>query len=185
MSAVIVMLRAVNVGGHNKIKMDALRALCESLGFENVQTYVQSGNVIFTTQERQLDRVARQIGDAIERQCGFRPDVILRTSSEMREVVRRNPFSTRQDVEPGKLIVVFLAADPGPEARDKALAIKVAPEELKMEAREYYIYFPNGQGQSKLPVAAIERALKTPGTGRNWRSVTKMLELAEEIEATR
>ena len=178
------MLRGVNVGGHNKIAMSALKALYESLGLKNVQTFIQSGNVIFSTNKRDLDRLAKDIEDAIERQCGFRSSVIQRTASELREVIQTNPFAGRPEIEPGKLIVTFLAADPGQAARDEVLALRIHPEELVFGVREHYIYFPNGAGRSKLPSAAIERALKTPGTGRNWNSVTKMLEIAETVEAS-
>jgi uncharacterized protein (DUF1697 family) len=172
------------VGGHHLIKMDALKALYESLGLGNVRTFLQSGNVLFTTHEENFDRLAKRIEDAIEKQFGFRANVILRTTSELREVIRANPFAARKDVTPGHLIVTFLASDPGQEARDHVLAMHFDPEELVFGVREHYVHYPNGAGRSKLPAAAIERALKTPGTGRNWNSVTKMLELAEEIEAS-
>jgi uncharacterized protein (DUF1697 family) len=182
-NVVISLLRGVNVGGHHKIRMDALKTLYESLGLGNVRTFLQSGNVLFTTDEANFDRLARRIEDAIEKQFGFRPSVILRTPSELREVIRANPFAARTEINPGHLIVTFLASDPGQEARDTVLAMRLDPEELVFGVREHYIHFPNGAGQSKLPNAAIERVLRTPGTGRNWNSVTKMLELAEEIEA--
>jgi uncharacterized protein (DUF1697 family) len=183
MHVVISMLRGVNVGGHHLIRMDVLKALCESLGLRSVQTYLQSGNVIFATNERDLDRLALAIENAIEQRCGFRCDVILRTTAELRDVVRANPFAARQGIHPGKFAVIFLAEDPGQEARDKVLALQIEPEELRMAVREYYIYFPLGMGQSKAP-AAIAKALKVPGTGRNWNSVTKMLEIAASIGAS-
>src|SRR5271169_5370505 len=93
MIVVISMLRGVNVGGHNKIKMDALRTLYESLGLRDPQTFIQSGNVIFRTEEHDLVRLARRIEDAIERRFGFRPNVIVRTASELRDVIARNPFA--------------------------------------------------------------------------------------------
>jgi uncharacterized protein (DUF1697 family) len=182
-NVVISMLRGVNVGGHHKIGMDALKALYESLGLGNVQTLGQSGNILFTTNERRFDRLAKRIEDGIERQAGFRPSVILRTPSELRAVIRANPFAARTDINPGHLIVTFLTSDPGQDARDKVLAIPLDPEELVFGGREHYIHFPNGAGQSKLPNAASERVLKTPGTGRNWNTVTKMLELAEKLES--
>jgi uncharacterized protein (DUF1697 family) len=181
MPVVICMLRGVNVGGHNKIKMEALKALCVSLKFKNPQTYVQSGNVIFRTEEKDLLKLAKRIQDAIERKVGFRPGVILRTLSEFKKAIARNPFAKRDGIEPGKLLVTFLADYPGKEALEKALAIETAPEELRILGREAYIYFLNGQGRSKLPWPKIERALGTSGTGRNWNSVTKMLELAEKM----
>jgi uncharacterized protein (DUF1697 family) len=184
MTVVISMLRGVNVGGHNKIKMDALRALYESMKLREAQTYVQSGNVIFRTDERDIARLAKRIEDGIERKLRFRTDVILRTATEMREVVARNPFAKRRGIEPSKLLVSFLASDPGEEAREKVRQMKCDPEELRIEEREMYIYFPNGIGRSKLSLGALEKTLKTPGTGRNWNSVTKMLEMAEKLEAS-
>jgi uncharacterized protein (DUF1697 family) len=183
MPVVISMLRGVNVGGHNKIKMDALRALCESLKLRDPQTYVQSGNVIFRTKEQNHVLLTKRIQDGIESTFGFRPGVVLRTSAELRDVIARNPFAARRDIEPNKLLVTFLASDPGPEARAAAHKIKTDPEEMRLDGREAYIYFPNGMGRPKLSWPAIERILKTFGTGRNWNSVTKLLEIAEKLEA--
>lgn len=184
MPIIICMLRGVNVGGRNMIKMDALKSLCVSLKLKDPQTYVQSGNVIFSSGEKDLAKLAKRIQDAIEKSVRFRPDVMLRTMAELKEVAARNPFAKRSGIEPGKLLVNFLAVDPGKDAREKALAIKVGPEEMYLIGREAYIYFPNGQGRSKFPWAAIERVLGTSSTGRNWNSVTKMLEIAEKLEAS-
>src|SRR5215813_3406502 len=111
MPVVISMLRAVNVGGHNLIRMEALRTVYESLGFQDSQTYVQSGNVVFRTKERNLPRLTIQI-EEIERAFGFRPAVIVRTPAELRDVIARNPFAERPGIEPNKLLVVFLAGTP-------------------------------------------------------------------------
>ncbi len=190
MGLVIALLRGVNVGGHNKIKMDALRALCASLKLRDPQTYIQSGNVVFRTEERDLARLSKRIEDGIERSFGFRPDVIVRTMSEMKDVVARNAFATRRGIDPSKLLVTFLTSDPGPEARDEVRKIKIKtdPEELWIDGRELYIYYPNiyypnGMGRSKLSWAVVEKTLKTRGTGRNWNSVRKLLEMAESLEA--
>jgi len=184
MAVVISMLRGVNVGSHGRIKMDALRALYESLGLRDPQTYIQSGNVVFRTEERDLVRLGKRIEDAIERKFGFRPDVVLRTCSEMRDAIRRNPFATRRGIDPSKLLITFLAGDPDPEARSKVLRIKAEPEELRIDGRELYIYFPNGMARPKLSWAAIVKTLKTSGTGRNWNTVRKLLEIAEKMEAS-
>ena len=172
------MLRGVNLG-KRRIKMDALRDVYESLGLENPQTYVQSGNVVFRTKERNLDRVRLRIEDAIERTFGFQSDTVLRTTAELRGAIARNPFANRRGIEPGKLLVIFLAADPGAEARKKILEIKADPEEMFLVGRELYIYYPNGQARPKLNMAQVYRALKTEWTGRNWNTVTKLLEMAE------
>lgn len=184
MPVIISMLRGVNVGAHNRIKMDALRALYESLGLRDSQTYVQSGNVVFRTEKRDLVALAKRIEDAIERGFGFRPAVILRTSAELRAVIARNPFAKRRGIEPSKLLVNFLVRDPGAEVRDKVLKLKTEPEELRMDGRELYSYFPNGMARPKMSRAVLEKTLKIPGTGRNWNSVTKLLEMAERLEAS-
>ena len=183
MPVLITMLRGVNVGGHHKIKMDALRDLYTSLKLEDPRTYVQSGNVIFRTKEKNSAALAKKIQDAIERSFGFRPEVILRTAAEMRSAIAANPFAGRKDVPPNKLLLTFLAAEPGPGARATLLSLKKHPEELHLNGRELYIYFPNGAGQTKLPWSQLEKLFKTTGTARNWNTVTKMLEIAEELEA--
>jgi uncharacterized protein (DUF1697 family) len=152
MPVFVSMLRGVNVGGHNKIKMEELRALYESLGMRDAQTYIQSGNVVFKAKERDAPRLAERIADGI--------------------------------LEPGKLLVVFLAADPDAEARAKVLGINVGPEELRIDGRELYIYFRKGQGQSKLTLPVVEKTLRMPGTGRNWNTVAQLLEMAERLEAS-
>ena len=184
MPVVISMLQGVNLGSHHRIKMDDLRSLYESLELRDVRTYVQSGNVVFKTRERDLPRLIRRIETEIERTFGFHSDVILRTTSEMKTVVARNPFAKRRGIEPAKLLVTFLAGDPGEEARDKVRSIETHPEELHIEHRELYVYFPNGIGRSKLPAGALKSALKVPGTARNWNSVTKLLEIAENLEGS-
>lgn len=183
MPVLISMLRGVNLGGHNKIKMEVLRDLYKSLKFEDPRTYVQSGNVIFRTKEKNSPALAKRIQDAIERKFGFAPAVILRTPEEMRKAIAANPFATRRDVEPSKLLVTFLAEEPGLEAGPTIDSLnKKHPEELHLNSRELYIYFPNGAGKTKLPWSSVERLLKTQGTARNWNSVTKMLAIAEELE---
>ena len=182
MPVFISMLRGLNLGGHNIIKMEALRTLYESLGMTNPQTLIQSGNVVFSTKERNCAVLAKRISDAIERKFGFRPPVILRTTSELRDVIARNPFAARRGIDPSKLLVHFLADDPGQEIREQVLAIQSSPEELRMLGRELYIYFPNGMARPKLSLPKVERLLKTACTGRNWNTVRKLLEMAEAME---
>jgi len=178
------MLRGVNLGAHRRMKMDDLRALYESLALDSVTTYVQSGNVVFTTRERDLERVAARIEKGIEQTFGFHSDVIVRTAAEMEQVVAGNPFAGRAGIEPAKLVVTFLAGDPGDAARQLARGISTDPEEMYIGGRELYVYFPNGQGRSKFPAAAIDRILKVTGTARNWNSVTKLLEIAAGLETS-
>lgn len=183
MPVLISMLRGVNLGAHKRIKMDALCAIYRSLKLDDPCTYVQSGNVIFRTKESDLDALAGKIQKAIERKAGFSCDVILRTPAEFRSAIAASPFAKRRGIEPGKLLVTFLAAEPAPETHPTLQELNSKyPEELHLIGRELFIYFPNGAGKTKLPWSSVEKLLKVTGTARNWNSVTKMLEMAEEME---
>lgn len=184
MPVVISLLRGVNLGGQKILKMEALRALYESLKFKDVASFIQSGNVVFRTKENDLNKISKRIGDGIEKTFGFRPEVILRTTEEMRGVIARNPFANRKDIEPSKLLVWFLSSAPDAEARKKLDTVKRQQEELRLDERELYIYFPDGQGRSKLSLPAVDRALKVLGSGRNWNSVLKLMEMAEKLSST-
>lgn len=183
MPVIISMLRAINVGGRNMIPMEALRELYRSLKFRDAQSYVQSGNVVFRTDERDLDLLRDRIQKKIERSFGFRPEIVLRTTVQMREAIAKNPFAGRPGIEPNRLLVTFLAGEPSAETRNKALQIKADPEEMHILGREAYIYYPNGMARPKLSWPVVERTLKTVGTARNWNTVTKLLEMAEKLEA--
>ena len=183
MAAAISLLRGVNVGGHNKIKMEELRGLYESLGLRRAQTYVQSGNVVFRTDARDFTRLSNRIADAIEQTFAFRPGIILRTAADLRAVIAANPFASRRDVAPSRLLVQFLASEPPADLRERVLRIESEPEEWRMVGRELYIYYPNGMARPKVPWASVERILQTPCTGRNWNTVRKLLEMAESLDA--
>src|SRR5947199_8472106 len=151
MPVVVSMLRGVNLAAHNRIKMDALVRVYESLGLTDVKTYVQSGNVLFKTagsgaasftpKKVAEEKLAARITAAIESSFGFDIDVLLRTPAELRGVIAANPFAGREDIAPNKLLVDFLAREPEPAAREKLLALDIAPEELRIHGREIYIYF--------------------------------------------
>jgi len=182
MAVLISLLRGVNVGGHRKVKMADLQALYESLGFADVQTYINSGNVLFRTTGRDHPRLRKRIEDAIESACGFRSDVIIRTPSDLRGVIARNPFAARPGMEPNRLAIHFLAEDPSADSRTQVLAIDAAPEELHIDGRELYVYYTNGMARPKLSLPQVEKTLRTTGTSRNWNTVRKLLEMAEKLE---
>jgi len=182
MPVVISMLRGVNVGGHNLVKMDALRQLYASLGLRNPQTYVQSGNVVFQSDERDLPQLAKKIEGSIEKKFGFRPQVVLRTSSEMKSAIAKNPFTKRPEVDPTRILINFLAEGPNPAVRDAILKLKFGAEEVHIDGRDMYLYSPEGFGKSKL-WPAVSRAMKNSGTGRNLNTVQKLLQMAEKLES--
>jgi uncharacterized protein (DUF1697 family) len=175
MITVIALLRGVNVGGHGKIRMETLRELLDSLRLRDVRTYLQSGNAVFRCPEKGLPRLAVRIEEAIERECGFRPAVLLRTAEELRLAAALNPF---RDFDPAKLAVLFSAAAIAPGALAGALEMRVAPDELRSAGRELYAHYPNGFAGSKLTVPALERVLGVRLTGRNWNTISALLEMS-------
>ncbi len=183
MPVYIALLRGVNLVSHNRIKMDVLRSVCESIKLRDVQTYIQSGNIVFRTKETNTAKLAARI------EARHRSRIRVPSASNSAHHIamegghRAQPFAARSGIEPGRLLVHFLAGDPGHEAREKVRAIPPAPEELHIFERELYIHFPNGMARPKLSMPAIERALKVTGSGRNWNSVLKLLEMAERLES--
>ena len=185
MPVVVSLLRAVNVGGHAVIKMADLKALYESLKFRDVQTYVQSGNVVFRTESGDLKALSKKIQMAIEKRFKVAPRVLLRTTNELRGIVAANPFAKRADVLPAKLLVYFLHEELSRDAATELKKLPLKAEELIPTKRELYIYFSDGMGKSRLPWRAVEKLCITPGTGRNWNTVTKLLTMAEELESSK
>lgn len=182
MPVVISLLRAVNVGGAGKIPMAELRELFESLKLQDVRTFIQTGNVIFRTPEKDLAKLARKLEAAIEKRFAFRTSVILRTPEDLRDLLSRNPFQKREGISPSKLLVVFLESQPDAECCGKLEAIPMDPEELAVSGRELFIYYPNGMARPSFSQSVFDRALKIPGTGRNWNTVNKLLALGEQLE---
>ena len=183
MNVVISLLRGVNLGGHKQVKMAELCALYGTLGHCDARSHINSGNIVFRTKQKNLVAVSKKIEDAIEKKYGFRVDVVVRTPDELRDVVRRNPFSKHKDIHPSKFLVTFFAQEPAAEICSHIRGIKPDPEKMHLDGRELYIYFPNGVGQSKLFRALTAKPLKKEGTARNWNTVTKLLEIAETLEA--
>ncbi len=177
MTAFVSLFRGINVGGHQAIRMDDLKDLYESLGFKDVATYIQSGNVVFTSDDADLARLRRQIEDGFEKKFGFHVEVIVRTSAELREIIDKNPFQSQQSKESKWVVVIFLAAHPDDTAQEDLLKTYVGPEEIFITGKEMYIYYPNGIGRSKLSHGLIEKKLKTVGTARNWNTILQLQKL--------
>ena len=183
MKVVISLLRGINLGGHHKIKMSELCALYGSLGHCDARSHINSGNVVFRTSEHDLAAIVKKLESAIEKKCGFHADVVVRTTAELRDVVRRNPFAKRKEVEPGKLLVTFLPKKLAADISEQIRSFNPGPDEMHLDGREIYTYFPDGVGRSKLFSALAGKMLKNEGTSRNWNTVLKLLEIAEELEA--
>lgn len=182
----IALVRGINVGGKNPLPMPTLRALCESLGWTNVTTHMQSGNVVFTAPTAALGprgaKAAASLEDAIEQSRSFRPTVVIRTAAELRTCLAANPFAREAARDPKLLLVMFLAAAPTSAARKAVLALRPDPERLALAPRELFLWYPTGIGESMFQFSRVEKAIQVPGTTRNWNTITKLLELAAHLE---
>ena len=173
------MLRGINVSGQKKIKMADLKSLYHSMGFSNVETYIQSGNVIFDIGSESKIEIKSRIEKAIEEKYKFHVSVVIRTNHEIAEIIENNPFGPVDLVEDGtKVLVTFLSSKP---ANDKISGINkyvVIPEKLVVVEKEVYLYCPNGYGKSKLSNTFLEKKLSVGATTRNWKTVHKLHDLS-------
>jgi uncharacterized protein (DUF1697 family) len=176
MAAYAALLRAVNVGGRHAVAMAALRELFEDLGYTDVATYVQSGNVVFRAPGGGGARLERAIEAGIAERFGFDVTTIVRSHADLVAITRANPYAKLDD-DPTHLLVMFLAAAPK-TAAVRALDGSVhAPDVFTVDKREIYLHCPNGFGRSKLTNDFFERKLGVRSTARNWRTLDKLVEL--------
>ena len=169
----VALLRGINLGSTNKIKMADLVRLFAGLGHADVRTYLQSGNVVFSTAGADPKNLAPPIEKAILDELGLTVTVLLRTGPDLTKVLAANPYLNRQD-DPTKLHVTFLAEAPEP---DLASAVRVPDgesAEFTLAGREVYLHCPDGYGRTKLNNAFFERKLAVPATTRNWRTVVAL-----------
>jgi uncharacterized protein (DUF1697 family) len=177
----VSMLRAVNVGGHGQIGMDALKQAYLALGFGDVRTLLQSGNVVFTSRLKDRAALAKRITQEIERRFDLQTEVVIRTLEEVRTIVERGPaLSPRADRS--KLLVMFLASVPDAQGAAALVKQHKGPEMIEIRGPEIYLYYPEGVGRSKLSTAFIENRVKVAGTARNWNTITKLVEAGDAIE---
>lgn len=177
MAVFVSLFRAINVGGNNHVKMDALKQLHEELGLRNVTHYLQTGNVVFESDESDPAQLAGQLAKAFEQRFGFKSEVIIRSADEIKEVFSQNPFINQPEKDPKFILVYFLTGHPGEEAKQALLSSYTGPEEIFVTGKEAFIYYTEGVGRSKLSNTLIEKRLKVSGTGRNWNTVSKLLEM--------
>lgn len=172
----VALLRGLNVGAHNRITMKDLLTVFEAVGCKRLETFIQSGNVLFDASAALIRRVPGLVAEKLKEDFDINSPVILRDAKEFPGVVKNNPFLRRGDV--GTLHVGFLASTPEP-ARVKALDPKRSPpDEFEVKGREVYFHFPNGLGRSKLTNLWFDKELATLSTVRNWNTV---LELAKRL----
>ena len=176
MTTYISMLRGINVSGQKKIKMEELKEFYRSLGFKNIQTYIQSGNVIFESSDKNVSKIINKIERKIKKSFGFDVLVLIRTKNDLKKLIDNNPFAKKDN---SKLLVTLLSDTPLQSPIDEITKIKDDSEEFFIFGKEIYLFCPNGYGKSKLSNNFFERKLKLSATTRNWKTVNKLLELAE------
>jgi uncharacterized protein (DUF1697 family) len=181
MPAYIAMLRGINVSGHNTIKMEDLRALCSGLDFRSVETYVQSGNIVFQTTIENPSYLSKRISETILKSFGFDVSVIVRTPKEMRNVIVNNPFVKERDVDSTKLHVTFLSEIAQKSSLKKLEALSTSPDRFYAALHEIYLHCPGGYGRTKLSNTAIEKALSVRATTRNWKTTNTLFEMVSII----
>src|SRR6266446_3789495 len=174
----ITLLRGINVSGHKIIKMEPLRKSFEALGLGDVQTYVQSGNVVFKAPKQSSEVLSNKIREKIARDFGFSVSVIIRSSEEVRRAIENNSFLKQRGIDSSKLHVTFLSKAPGKAGLRVLEKLTAKPDQFRYSDREVYLYCPDGYGRTKLSNNALEKVLGVTATTRNWNTVNKLYEMS-------
>lgn len=175
----ITLLRGINVSGHKTILMDDLKGLFEKMDFEDVKTYIQSGNIIFGTGEDFTDgELQQRIQQAITGKYNFFVPVFIRSREEMVNILENNPFLKEKDINPDFLHATFLSESPRQSDREAISKYDFSPDRFYLIRNEAYLYCPQGYGNTKISNLFFENRLKVNATTRNWKTVIKLVDLA-------
>lgn len=170
----IAMLRGINVSGQKKIKMADLKDHMQDIGFKNVQTYIQSGNIVFEYEKALPEELKNMIEEMLYNKYHFKVSVIIKSPGELDGVIKNNPFS-----DTDRTYITFLSEKPHPENVEKIKAIDHKPEEFILDGNIIYFYSPKGYGRAIMNNNFFENKLKVDATTRNWKTVNKLIELTE------
>jgi uncharacterized protein (DUF1697 family) len=173
----IALLRGINVGGKNILPMKELVVLLEDMRYENLQTYIQSGNVVFQSKEKVGPKDAAEISRRVLEKKGFKPQVLILTEAALLSAVENNPF----DISNGKALHFFFLESPSKRPKiEQLVAMKANSEEFELCGQVFYLYSPDGVGRSKL-AANVEKELGVPLTARNWNTVSKLVSMVGQV----
>jgi uncharacterized protein (DUF1697 family) len=173
----IALLRAVNVGGKNILKMERLRELCAKIGFKNVRTYVQSGNVVFAADDSAAD-CCQSLEKMLAGKTTLPVSVVVRTGADLKRVIARNPFLIVKGVDRSKLAVAFLSGTASKEGLKKLGGMDFGPDRFSAAGKDVYLFCPTGFARTKLSNNTLERVLSVRATSRNWNTVVALHEMA-------
>lgn len=174
----VVLLRGINVGGHNKVPMADLRGALSDHGFDDVRTYIASGNVLLRAGDRAEADVVDEVTAVVNERFGLSIPIVARSVADWPSILTANPFS-EAEAEPKFLHVSLCNRPPNPEAVAGFDATTYSPDQLAVVGRELYLWYPNGSARSKLTGALLERKLDVTTTARNWSTMLKLAELAQ------
>ena len=178
MTTYIGLLRAINLGPHNRVAMGDLRDMCATIGLDEAKTLLASGNLVFRSRITSSDRLERALEAASTTHLGVTTDYFVRSADEWKAIVKANPFPKAAKRDPGHLLLMCLREAPA-AAQVAALQGAIKGREIvEARGRQAYFVYPDGVGRSKLTIQVIEKALGTRGTARNWNTVLKLGELA-------
>lgn len=180
MTTHLALLRGINVSGHNMIKMDALKSTLEKIGFQNVQTYIQSGNVFVTTEEENAAKVGFIIKQEIFKAFGYDVPVIILTVADLQACFTNNPYMKEKVVDTKKLYVAFISKELRPESINELKISQFKPDEAQIDGNRIFIKYAVGAGKTRLDQKYIEKKLNLTATIRNWNTVTQLLKMYEE-----
>jgi len=177
----IALLRGINVGGNKVIKMQELKAMFQSLQFDNVRTYIQSGNVVFESGEVSSSRIGEMIEQEIKATFGFDVSVMIRTLEELERTLANNPFNLSNEEDFKRLYVSFLAAEPSADSLEKLRRYEDGPDKLRIVGKELYVLYEISVSKSALFKVSMDKLLGMPVTARNWNTVNKLAELGRSV----
>ena len=180
MTTHLALLRGINVSGHNMIKMEALKTTLEAIGFENVQTYVQSGNVFVDTNEENAAKVGFQIKQEIFKVFGHEVPIVVIGKSDLEACLKNNPFLKDATLDLKKLYVAFVSMELRSDSINDLRISQFKPDEASIDASRIYIKYAVGAGKTRFDQKYIEKKLNVTATIRNWNTVTQLLKMFEE-----
>jgi uncharacterized protein (DUF1697 family) len=178
MATWICLLRAVNVGGRNKVPMAQLREALTAAGLGDVRTYVQSGNVVLTSSIRSRDKISATVRDVIAQAFDVDTPVVVRTPEELQTIVEWNPFPDVANADPKRVHIVHLTGEPTTDAVASLLTIDWAPDHIKVEGSEVAICYSESMHTSKLQYPKVFKQLGVDGTARNWRTIQTLVDMS-------
>jgi uncharacterized protein (DUF1697 family) len=180
MTTHLALLRGINVSGHNMIKMDALKTTLEAIGFQNVQTYIQSGNVFVDTEEENAASVGFQIKQEIFKAFGHEVPIVVIGKADLEACFKNNPFLKEKEVDTKKLYVAFVSTTLRSDSINDLKISQFKPDEASIDGSRIFIKYAVGAGKTRFDQKYIEKKLSVTATIRNWNTVTQLLKMYEE-----